>query len=342
MRLLAYWAISLAALTACLSFSANAQLKFRGTNIYDLPDQALLAYERGNKSEEAGAYREAISAYKEAIKIQPFYPEAHLYIGRCYYHLNDLENAKIFYRKAIKQWPDYAMAHFLLANVYFHEKNYAFSEKYFKRTIGINPKFSEAYTNLASIYLLQNKHQKAEESLLVAYELFPDNPKTLSNLGNLYFIKKDYPKAIEQLTRAKELAPKNPTTLLLLGNAYLEQKKYKIALESYEKSLEHRSLASTYGSEALYGLGLTHYRMKNYVKSEKAFSKLIAPVTQTREGSILPGENPRVRSIHGCDQPSGCCFAKIASRRATDARSQSDFGHSLSTSGSLCGYSSGT
>ena len=52
---------------------------------------------RGDIAFQSGDYREAIEAYKQAIRIKPIYPEAHYHLGMSYLNTRDSYSALMEY-----------------------------------------------------------------------------------------------------------------------------------------------------------------------------------------------------------------------------------------------------
>lgn len=72
-----------------------------------------------NKAEEffgAGKYKEAAVEYKLAIKEDPKYVKAYIYLGDAYYGLGDMQTAITFYKKALTLDPSDRQAHRFLGN----------------------------------------------------------------------------------------------------------------------------------------------------------------------------------------------------------------------------------
>ena len=65
-----------------------------------------------------GKYQEAIESFKQAIRIDPDYAEAHCGLGAAYLHSDKNEEAIKSCKQALRIDPDYAYAQFMLGCVY--------------------------------------------------------------------------------------------------------------------------------------------------------------------------------------------------------------------------------
>ncbi|MDV2502756.1 MAG: tetratricopeptide repeat protein [bacterium] len=63
-------------------------------------------------------YEEAVTAFKEAIRLKPDFAKAHLNLGVAYGSLSRYEEAIAAYKEAIRLKPDYAGAHYNLGLAY--------------------------------------------------------------------------------------------------------------------------------------------------------------------------------------------------------------------------------
>ena len=79
---------------------------------------------------ELGRHQEAIEAFRQAIKINPYYAKAHNNLGAAYGRLGRYQEAIEAFRQAIKINPDYAEAHLFLGYAYLAigNKNSALTE----------------------------------------------------------------------------------------------------------------------------------------------------------------------------------------------------------------------
>jgi len=72
---------------------SNKVAALKGAPIEDYKKSAEYGFALGYYYEEAGLHREAIEAYKQAIRIKPDYAEAHVILGVIYLSLGDRSSA---------------------------------------------------------------------------------------------------------------------------------------------------------------------------------------------------------------------------------------------------------
>lgn len=84
----------------------------------DDKNTAIYWYNLGVDYDEAGMYKEAIEAYKQAIRIKPDYAEAHYNMGVLNNKLGMDKEAIEAYKQAVRIKPDYAVVHYSLGVSY--------------------------------------------------------------------------------------------------------------------------------------------------------------------------------------------------------------------------------
>jgi TPR repeat protein/Tfp pilus assembly protein PilF len=75
-------------------------------SVQQIPDDANAHFLRANCYKNLNINRQAIAAYKEVIRLDPNYPDAHYYLGLTHQNMGDINLAKLFYNKALKVNPN--------------------------------------------------------------------------------------------------------------------------------------------------------------------------------------------------------------------------------------------
>ena len=173
-------------------------------------DQAELLFQEAEtereKARDDASLEKAADLYRQAIKLRPALPTAHVGLARILMDLNEFKQAHAEIEAARRTRPAYAEASAVEGRIYREE---AFSEdaiRSFRRAIreggGVQP---EAYVGLAKV--LEDKGQFAEAIV-------------------------EYKKALVQLSDSE------PVIYQMLGAAYERIEKRKEAVAAYEKYLQ--------------------------------------------------------------------------------------------------------
>lgn len=173
-------------------------------------DQAELLFQQAEtareKARDDAARQKAADLYREAIKLRPAFPAAHVGLARILLDLNEFKDAHAAIDAARRTRPSYAEASAVEGRIYREEAFDDEAVRSFRRSIreggGTQP---EAYVGLAKLY--EDKGQFAQA---VA----------------------EYRRALAQLSDSE------PVIYQMLGAAYERMEKPKDAVAAYEKYLE--------------------------------------------------------------------------------------------------------
>ncbi len=101
---------------------------------------------------EAGMHKEAVEAYKQAIRIKPDDADAHYNLGVAYGKLVMYREGIEAYKQAIRIKPDDADAHYNLGVTYGKSGMYREAIEAYKQAIRIKPDYAEAHFALGITY----------------------------------------------------------------------------------------------------------------------------------------------------------------------------------------------
>jgi serine/threonine-protein kinase len=102
----------------------------------------------GQALHDAGRPAEAAEAYRQALAIQPEYPEALNNLGNSLTALRRLDEAVAAFRKAIALREDYALAYFNLGYALDEQEKFDEAAESYRRAVASRPDYAEAYCNL--------------------------------------------------------------------------------------------------------------------------------------------------------------------------------------------------
>jgi tetratricopeptide (TPR) repeat protein len=245
-------------------------------------------YNMGILYEQLGQYRDAESAYEDALEVQPDHYAAIENLANLALRKDEPGRAESILLGAIKKFPADLGLRNRLVSVWLAQKKLEAAETEAKKILKsdernvralvnlsivfqrrgqlelassvlerareIDPGQAQIWVNLGFVYLAQSDKTKATEAFRRATEIRRDLPEAYNNLGALYVETRDYAGAIEALSRAISLYPDFAHAHANLGNAYKGNKQYKEAEASYKRA---QSLDSS-NVDVLYNLGILH------------------------------------------------------------------------------------
>jgi tetratricopeptide (TPR) repeat protein len=159
-------------------------------------------------------WKKEVSEYKEALRIDPNFAEAHFNLGVAYQEKGNHKEAIAEYQKTLQIYPNYLEAHNNLGILYFRNGllDQAFME--YQRTIEIKPDYAKGYYNIGGVYREKKKMDEAITSFQKALEINPNFAEAHYSLAVMYYEKQEFKLAIEHCDQARKLGiPVDPKFL---------------------------------------------------------------------------------------------------------------------------------
>ena len=130
-------------------------------------------------------YEQAIASFREALKIQPEYPDAFDNLGKALESTGKDAEAIADFDKAIKIAPEKAAVYADKGLALFHEGKYEDAAASYRQAIEHHKDFSEAQNGLGASLLHLGKNDEAiAASGFLSRPLYPTRPKTEGGNGH--------------------------------------------------------------------------------------------------------------------------------------------------------------
>lgn len=208
---------------------ANANVEPAKTEEVPTFDNAEMALAEGSKYLDNNETENAINAYKQAVKLNPDFAEAHFRLGIAY-ALQEKEEAdsetpdeeptpakKPARNRRGKKGEELPKTN---SDIAFEN-----AVKAYKKIIAKNPKDDVAHYNLGRSYNKLNEDEEAAKSLKQAVKLKPDDTEYQTMLGEVLINLAQYPEAVSALKKALELDETNLRAEDLLARAEAGRKR---------------------------------------------------------------------------------------------------------------------
>ena len=217
-------------------------------------------FNQGYYHHQSAMYKDAIEAYKQAIRIDPDYADTHNNLGAAYGNSGMYKDAIEAYKQAIRINPDFAMAHINLGYAYGNLGMYKEEIEAYKQAIRIDPDYANTHNNLGAAYGNSGMYKDAIEAYKQAIRINPDFAMAHNNLGVTYSKSGMYKDAIEAYKQAIRINPAYADTHINLGYAYGNLGMYKEEIEAYKQAIRinpdfamaHYNLGNTYFESGMY------------------------------------------------------------------------------------------
>ncbi|NVB37838.1 tetratricopeptide repeat protein [Pseudenhygromyxa sp. WMMC2535] len=149
--------------------------------------QVAQAAEPGtSRAEQETKWREAITSFSEAIKLNPNLYKAHFQMGKLHEQLDEPEQADQAYRKCIELNGNYSPCFVSLGNMYI---DYGFSNVamvVLETGTKVNETDADMWNGMGRALLNLNKPKEAVDAYKKAKLIDPDKPDVLFGLGMAY------------------------------------------------------------------------------------------------------------------------------------------------------------
>ena len=160
---------------------------------YQLLDEAVEASDKK-------LYDDAISKYKDALKLDETDYETLHNIGYCYAKQKQFDKALEYFNKALAIKKNILTLH-SIALVYVHEKKYEEALEYCDKALELSPDFRECLNDKYIIYMELKKYEKALDVMEKIINLYPVNISEYYNLTEAYIFNDKFDKAVITLER---------------------------------------------------------------------------------------------------------------------------------------------
>ena len=154
----------------------------KAKHLIDLfPKEVTLHNIQGVSNAALQRYDAAIDSYRQAIKINPYYPDSYSNMGSALKGKGYLDAAIDSYKQALKIKPDYAEAYYNMG-ISLHEKDDLDAAiKSYKQALKIKPNYAECYSNLGVALKDEGNLGAAIDSFKQALKIKPDYAESFVN-----------------------------------------------------------------------------------------------------------------------------------------------------------------
>jgi len=187
---------------------------------------------------DIAVFETALSEYVETLLFNADRPTSYVDLGVININRGNLRDAETAYKKAIAIEPAYAYSYINLADLYRQQGRDVEGEKLIREAISYNPLAAELYHALGLLLTRQKRRAEAIEALKQAVKLSPGN-ETLHYYYALSIMETgQVEKSLQILEKAYQLNPYNTTIIFALTTINRDQNKLDNALKYATKLYE--------------------------------------------------------------------------------------------------------
>ena len=158
-----------------------------------------------------GRFEDAISLFREYLRVHPGQFEALHSLGMSYFQTGQFERAQYFLGEALRLDPDFIDGLRVRGAALMRLKRYAAALASFERALSIKPDYIEALVNRATLLLETKRADEALAGFDRVLALDPDNAIAWNNRGNVLVAMRRFDEAAQCYDRALAIQPGLPT-----------------------------------------------------------------------------------------------------------------------------------
>ena len=184
---------------------------------------------------QIGCIKNAVKAFNNAKKLNPFDKNLYFEAGCCYCIDQNFYKAVNEYKKAKKLCPDFTEANFNMALAYELLKQYNLAINEYKTVIDKTPEQIQAYNNLGSLYMKLNIYTQAIKTFRNLLKINPEYSKAYLGIAISFDKLNNKSKALRYYKKHLKLKPNSTNVPYILERIYeLKEKtrKQKISREN--------------------------------------------------------------------------------------------------------------
>jgi tetratricopeptide (TPR) repeat protein len=255
------------------------------------PGFAQAHYNLGSVLQDQKKFPEAEAEFREAIRINPDFAQAHNNLGSVLRGLKRLPEAETAFREAIRIKIDYALAHNGLGSALHDQKKLPQAEAEFREAIRIKSDFALAHFNLGNALRDQKRFREAEAEFREAIRIKPDLAEAHNNLGTILNDQKKWSEAEAEYREAIRLKDDYLEARCNLGNVLAHQQKWSAAEDAYHEAIRLKPDFP----EAHYNLGNVLAGQKKWPEAATEYREAIRlkpdfPEAHYNLGNVLAGQ----------------------------------------------------
>jgi tetratricopeptide (TPR) repeat protein len=192
-----------------LGLNDAALISFMNAALAD-PTDAEPLFQAAIVYQETHRYEEAMNQFKRVVKINPYFPRTHYYIGKTAFLLGNLELALAEVKEEKKNNPNVAESYTLAAEINATKHQYSECATEYSIAMKLRPQGAEIYVKAAQCYRQSGSVEIAEDMLGLAEKRESGYAEIYREQGAIFQIKGDVPAAVRSFQKYLELAPNAP------------------------------------------------------------------------------------------------------------------------------------
>jgi len=181
-------------------------------------------------------YRQALTAYRQAIEYGADHPDNYEAVVECYLALDETETALAVTRRLVEQNVNDAEAHLFAMEVGMQCGDYEMALRHTHQLMRLEPSYAQTYACKAHVEIAMDDWEAAERTLKLGFYKAVDGEFTLLDLADELIAGGGLEQALRVAELACELAPEHPETHAARGKALREMGEFDDAQAAFTEA----------------------------------------------------------------------------------------------------------
>jgi Flp pilus assembly protein TadD len=227
--------------------------------------------QRGCRLIREGEFTEAEAAFREAIRLDPKYADAHGNLGVAFAHQRKLPEAEAAFRLAIRLDPVNVTMYVNLATCLTQQGRPAEADEWSRQAIQLNPALAEPHRLLGSALETRRKYEPAEAAYREAARLEPRHADGRFRLGRVLARRGTHKEAETELREAVRLKPDLTPAWAALAQLLTDTDRHADAIEAARTAVRLDPKSADFNN----GLGVALAGCEKFSEAETAYREAI-------------------------------------------------------------------
>ncbi len=244
---------------------------------------------RGRNFKQQGKYSEAISCYRQELKLAPDSVDALINLGIALWRDDQAAAAVEKLTEALRLAPASFEAALNCANALLGMERHDESIAMYRRALALRAESPDAHNNLGKALVAVGKPDEGQQCFDRALEIMPSHAEALFNLGDLLFFAGNSADAEKYYAKAVAARPTFAEGYMALGRAHFDAGQFDEALLCFDGMIALAPASAT----ALIWRGIVLREMQRVDEALLAFESATVLSKRPEEGYALVGSTYR-------------------------------------------------
>jgi tetratricopeptide (TPR) repeat protein len=194
--------------------------------------------QEGDRYREVEEFKEAIAAYKRALRLGAVDAKLFKNLAYCYVKQNDIQNGLKILERAHRRAPQNTDLALALFDLYIQSNNYTKALPILEMLVHQHPQKADLRVQLAICYIIVNQLQKAYSVISILQRERPENADVTFLQGLVDHKRGRWRHALRHFKTVAQQEPTHALAHYFIGEIYVHREQWERALHAYQLSAQ--------------------------------------------------------------------------------------------------------